>query len=347
MVIDSPDIVVTAYEDSVRRQEERRLRIKALRRVAGKARRRRDARRAPLDRGPAAGGAAVIGRLGLSLDGALSTWRRSPLASTRPAVRAGDEGSAWGDRDGSPSGTCAPSATSGRSSTKLRRCSTSPASRQSSPCVVADAWTNGLRRRRRGVRRRRRATPRPIHISAAAVDDGDDGRWAAQPSLPSRTTAVGFGAIVLTGIQACDAAGVPSFVYDHGAPFSLRVSYRVNDAAVSSPQMICCVSPRRCRRRVPAVLRRGAARTRPHAEIVTMCHGCPSARGIDHLGRGHRAGLFRYSKRSSSRSIPGCSTAGFAARFRVARSRRGRPAPRSSSTQRGPCSTRRWALVTG
>jgi hypothetical protein len=60
----------------------------------------------------------------------------------------------------------------------------------------------------------------------------------SRPAPTLRTTAVGSGAVVLTSVSACNAAGSPTFVYDHGAPFTLRVGYRINDPSVAAPQAI-------------------------------------------------------------------------------------------------------------
>ena len=243
VIDDRPDIVVTAYEDSVRRQEERRLRIKALN-VASRAKpagaqmlvelRSIDGRplAAPL----------YIGRLGLSLDGALIDV--APVAAGVDSAGGTGalvmEGSAWGDRERVAERDVRAFRHFGSVFHKVAAVfDVAGIDTIDRLAVVADAWSEtgcdvDVVAFADGVERRLgRFTFPPRRWTTATTADG-----AAQPSLPSRTTAVGSGAIVLTGIQACDAAGVPSFVYDHGAPFSLRVGYRVNDAAVSSPQMI-------------------------------------------------------------------------------------------------------------
>ena len=102
VIDDRPDVVVTAYEDSVRRQEERRLRIKALnaasRAKPGGAQMLVELR--SIDGRPLAA-PLYISRLGLSLDGALIDV--SPVAAGVDSAGGTGalvmEGSAWGDRE--------------------------------------------------------------------------------------------------------------------------------------------------------------------------------------------------------------------------------------------------------
>jgi lipopolysaccharide transport system ATP-binding protein len=247
VVDDRPDVVVTAYEDSIRRQEERRLRLKAMTATGTTTTtavskllveiRTVDARPLPSP--------LFIGRLGLALDGTLIDV--APVTSGADSVGATGslvpEGSAWGDRVEQ----------AGRPAREFRNFGSvfhkvaalfdvAGVTDLAALSVVLDAWSasacaievvlfadsseRSLGRfdisARRWTTVDARASERPSGSSIAAV----------------RTTAVGSGGIVLTGLQTCDASGTPAFIYDHGAPFKLRVGYRVHDPAVRAPQMI-------------------------------------------------------------------------------------------------------------
>src|SRR5262245_865550 len=104
VIDDRPDAVVTAYEDSIRRQEERRLRLKAMNAASGTSAARAAAAKLlvevrSIDSRPLPS-TIYIGRLALGLDGAVIdvapvTGGADTIGATGSLVR---EGGAWGDR---------------------------------------------------------------------------------------------------------------------------------------------------------------------------------------------------------------------------------------------------------
>jgi len=87
------------------------------------------------------------------------------------------------------------------------------------------------------------------------------------------------GAVVLTGVQACDASGAPQFIYEHGTPFALRVGYRVSDPTVVAPQMIVAFH-RNGVEDICRVFRRELALPASEGEVVVELPRLPLGEGV-------------------------------------------------------------------
>ena len=249
VVDDRPDIVVTAYEYSIRRQEERRLRLKAMSSAGGASGAPAGAAKLLVEIHTADGrplpSPLFIGRLALALDGTVIdiapvTAGADSIGATGTLVA---DGSAWGDRVEQ----------AGRPAREFRNFGSvfhkvaalfdiTGVTDHTALSVLVDAWCAA-----------------DCAIDVVVFDDGRErrlgrfeipaGRWTTVEARAAesrsrgaaaigRTMAVGSGAVVLTGVQTCDASGAPQFIYEHGAPFAVRVGYRVSDPAVVAPQMI-------------------------------------------------------------------------------------------------------------
>jgi ABC-type polysaccharide/polyol phosphate transport system ATPase subunit len=241
-----PDVVITAYEDSIRRQEERRLRLKALGSAgaAGKAAGRISVEIHAVGNRPLPA-PLFLSRLALSLDdvvidAAPVVERVDIIGSTGELLH---EGAAWGDPASVDGRVARPFLNFGSVFHKVAATFAAHGLVDAPDvAVLFDAWTE------------------KICAVDVVLSDGDRERpfgrfdiparrWTSVEARPTaavsghrargaRTTFVGSGAVVLTGIRACDAAGRTSFIYEHGAPLALRVAYRVNDRSVTAPQMI-------------------------------------------------------------------------------------------------------------
>jgi ABC-type polysaccharide/polyol phosphate transport system ATPase subunit len=245
VVDDRPDVVITAYEDSIRRQEERRLRIKAL--TAGTGAKPAAARLLvelrSIDGRPLPA-PLYIGRLGLALDGAVIDV--APVASGADSIGATGalvfEGSAWGERERA----------AGRDARSFRHFGSvfhkvaalfdvSGIGGTDRLSVVFDAWTEtgcAIDVVVFGDGEERRFGRFDIPAKQWTTVEGRSEAPLSRPAPAPRTTAVGSGAVVLTGIHACDTTGRAAFIFDHGSPFTLRIGYHVNDRSVHDPQMV-------------------------------------------------------------------------------------------------------------
>jgi lipopolysaccharide transport system ATP-binding protein len=245
LIDDRPDVVITAYEDSIRRQEERRLRLKAM--SAGRAEhaaqatllveiRSADGRPLPSP--------LYISRLGLRLGGTLIDV--APVVSGVDSAGARSalvlEGSAWGDEQMHEGRRVRPFKNFGSvfqkvgavfdvtGVTYLTALSITFEAWSATGCTVAVVAFDGATEQPLG-----RFDLPPGHWTTIETEAGSSGR----PPIPeARTAPIGSGAVVITGIRALDAGGRDAFIFEHGAPLRLRVGYRVNDRETVAPQMI-------------------------------------------------------------------------------------------------------------
>jgi hypothetical protein len=244
IIDDQPGVVITAYEDSVRRQEERRLRLKAMSAggsaTAPPARLLVEIRSAD---GRPLQSPIYLSRLGLALDGAVIDV--APVAGADAVAATAElvlEGGAWGDELVHEGRAARPFRNFGSVFQKVAAVfDVTGVSDVGALSIVFDAWS---------------AEPNSVEVLAfnGAVERSfgvftvPGRRWetvqtavgSTDRSAPTRgrTSAVGSGAVMLTGIRALDANGRPTFIFEHGAPFILRISYRINDTDVVAPQMI-------------------------------------------------------------------------------------------------------------
>jgi len=245
VIDDRPDAVITAYESSIRRQEERRLRLKAMSAVrpatAVPAKllvelRTPDGRPLPSP--------LYLSRLGLSLDGAIVDV--APLVTGADAVGTKAElvfeGGAWGDEQSHEGRRARPFRNFGSVFQKIGALfDVTGLGRAESLSIVFEGWSaadcvvevvtfDGAHESVIG----QFAIPAHTWTPVEARRDS-----AARLEAPmTRSKAIGSGAVVLTGVRACDAFGRTSFIFEHGVPFTLRIGYQVHDPAVSAPQMI-------------------------------------------------------------------------------------------------------------
>jgi lipopolysaccharide transport system ATP-binding protein len=244
LIDDRPDVVITAYEDSIRRQEERRLRLKAM--SAGRAEsaaavkmlveiRSADGRPLPSP--------LLISRLGLRLGGTLIDL--APVVSS--ADSAGSkcalvfEGGAWGEEQLHEGRRVRPFRNFGSVFQKVgvvfdvtgvvdpAALSIAFDAWSATGCTVAVVAFDGAAERPLGRYEIPSGQWTTIETEAASPDAG---------SIAARTAPVGSGAVVITGIRALDAGGRDAFIFEHGAPLTLGIGYRVHDPCVIAPQMI-------------------------------------------------------------------------------------------------------------
>jgi homopolymeric O-antigen transport system ATP-binding protein len=246
IVIDErPDVVITAYEDSIRRQEERRLRLKAL--GAARSGTRASAGLIVEVHGPAnqpLPAPLFFSRLALSLDGAVIDV--APVGGSVDSVGATGqlirEGTAWGEATRIAGRSARPFVNFGSVFHKVAATFAADGIGDAAGlAVVFDAWTEAS------------------CTVDVVVSDGDRermfgrfdipaGRWTsveARPASsvpnaapPARATYVGSGAVVLTSIRASGVDGRTAFIYEHGAALRLSLGYQVNDRSVTAPQFI-------------------------------------------------------------------------------------------------------------
>jgi lipopolysaccharide transport system ATP-binding protein len=244
LIDDRPDVVIVAYEDSIRRQEERRLRLKAM--SAGRAEgaapatllveiRSADGRPLPSP--------LYISRLGLRLGGTLIDV--APVVSGVDSAGGRStlvfEGSAWGEEQGHEGRRARPFRNFGSvfqkvgavfdvtGVTDLTALSITFEAWSASGCTVAIVAFDGTERPLG------RCDIPPGQWTTVETEAASSDR-ALNPE--ARTAPVGSGAVVITAIRALDAGGRDAFIFEHGAPLTLRVAYRVNDVDTVAPQMI-------------------------------------------------------------------------------------------------------------
>jgi homopolymeric O-antigen transport system ATP-binding protein len=243
VIDDRPSVVIMAYEDSVRRQEERRLRLKAMS-VGGSANatparllveiRSADGRPLPSP--------LFISRLGLSLDGAVvdvAPIGTDAVGATGELVR---DGSAWGEEQAHGGRTARPFLNFGSVFQKVAaRFDVTGVADVGALTVLFDAWT--AESSRVEVLVFDGAVERSLGVFTTTAGQWQTIQTADRPFdrsvVPAqRASAVGSGAVTLTGVRAYDASGRAAFIFEHGAPLTLRIGYRINDVNVDSPQAI-------------------------------------------------------------------------------------------------------------
>ena len=238
LVDDAPDLVITAYEDSIRRQEERRLRVKRLSAARGAPEssqavplvveiRSRQNRPLPCP--------VYISRVSLALEGTVvdSLPIGGPKTQTAELTQ---EGSAWGEAAqwqgrlariwnnfGSvfhkAAGVFDVAGLMGRDVPAFR---IDVDCWSEAPCEVAIDAFLGEREFHLGEFTTAGATWQTLSASSA------DGRRQSAAE-PSRSLALGSGRVVIAGFQCLDEAGRVKSVFAHGEPFTLSVEYQINE----------------------------------------------------------------------------------------------------------------------
>jgi lipopolysaccharide transport system ATP-binding protein len=246
VIDDRPDVVITAYEDSVRRQEERRLRLKAMSAggsaTAPSARLLVEIRSADGRPLPAP---LYLSRLALSLDG--TPIDLAPLVAGADSVGTRGqlvfEGGAWGEEQVHEGHRVRPFRNFGSVFQKVGVLfDVTGVTNTEALSIVFEGWSaaecaidviafNGDDEKTFG----RFAIPANRWTT---IETRRDSLTSGSPATTSRAKAIGSGAVVLTGIRACDSHGRTSFIFDHGSPFTLRIRYQVHDPSVMAPQMI-------------------------------------------------------------------------------------------------------------
>jgi hypothetical protein len=241
LVDDAPDLVITAYEDSIRRQEERRLRVKRLSAVSdGDAAptlplvvefRSRLNRPLPCP--------IFISRVSLAVEGTVidSLPVVGPKTATAELTH---EGTAWGENVqwhgrlartwnnfGSVfhkiSGVFDVAGLMGRD---VPAFSVEVDCWSETPCEVAVEAFVGAREFHLGE-----FTTVPGAWQTIVAKSGDGRRHAAAER--SRSLALGSGRVVIAGFRCVDDAGRVKSVFAHGEPFTLAVEYQINEPGFS------------------------------------------------------------------------------------------------------------------
>jgi hypothetical protein len=238
LVDDAPGLVVTAYEDSIRRQEERRLRVKRLAAVSEGSDstktqpllveiRSRLSRPLPCP--------VYISRVSLALEG--TVMDSLPIGGSKsPTAQLTHEGTAWGEvvqchgrvarvwnNYGSVfhkvAGMFDVAGLLGREIPAFRLdldCWSDE------PCELAiDAFVGA-----REVHLGEFTTLGGAWQTIRASSGGGPRQTAAEPS---RSLALGSGRVVIAGFQCVDDAGRVKSVFAHGEPFTLSVQYQINE----------------------------------------------------------------------------------------------------------------------
>jgi ABC-type polysaccharide/polyol phosphate transport system ATPase subunit len=238
LVDDAPDLVVSAYEDSIRRQEERRLRVKRLSAVSRGSDSRKTQSllvevRSRLNRPLAC--PVYVSRASLALEGTIMD--SLPIDGPKtPTAQLIHEGTAWGEvvqchgrvarvwnNFGSVfhkvagvfdvAGLLGPEVPAFRLDVDCW---------SDEPCeLVVDAFVGD-----REFYLGEFTTLGGAWQTISASSGGGPRQTAAEPS---RSLALGSGRVVIAGFQCLDAAGRVKSVFAHGEPFTLSVEYRINE----------------------------------------------------------------------------------------------------------------------
>jgi hypothetical protein len=246
VIDDRPDVVIVAYEDSVRRQEERRLRLKAM--SAGGAANAAPARLLVEIRsadGRPLPAPLYLGRLALCLDG--TPIDLAPLVAGADSVGTRGqlvfEGGAWGEEEVHEGRRVRPFRNFGSVFHKVAVLfDVTGVTNTGALSIVFEGWSaaecaidvvafNGDDEKTFG----RFAIPANRWT---VIDTRRDALTIGSLATMSHAKAIGSGAVVLTGIRACDSHDRTSFIFEHGSAFTLRIRYQVHDPSVMTPQMI-------------------------------------------------------------------------------------------------------------
>jgi len=242
LIDDAPDLVITAYEDSIRRQEERRLRVKRLSALPGGpdvARtlplvvefRSRLNRPLPCP--------VFISRVSLAVEGTVVD--SLPIGGpTTPTAELTREGTAWGEpvqwhgrlaRTWNNFGSVFHKVSgvfdvAGLMDRDVPAFSIDVDCWSESPCEVAIEAFVGDREFHLGEFTTASGTWQTIGASSA------DGRRHAAAER-SRSLALGSGRVVITGFRCLDDAAHVKSVFAHGEPFILSVEYQINEPGLN------------------------------------------------------------------------------------------------------------------
>ncbi len=235
LVDSTPDLVITAYEDSIRRQEERRLRLKRLA-AAGPSLPMIVEVRSRHDR--ALPSPVFISRVSLAIEGTVidSLPIGVPETGTAHLVR---EGTAWGDSidwQGRRAQAWNNFGSVFHKVAGLFDVNGLMSGAQVSPfSVEVECWSDaacdvalqvfvGEHEFHLGEFT---TAPRTWQLIAGSSADGRRLADAAR----TRSLALGSGRIVIVDVRCVDGAGRVKSIFAHGEPFMLSVDYQINEPA--------------------------------------------------------------------------------------------------------------------
>ena len=252
--------VVKAYAESVRAQEEHRLRIKQQAQIA-------DARSESADDGsallleiqasPSGPQPCPVYFSGISLVGARGTVVELPLRAAAPEPGPSHlvlNGSCWGDVTEWQGRVARPMLNYGSPFHKVAGVLAMPeaaAGDDSKALLRLDYWSDeSCELRLRGYRGRQSQDLGTLWTTAGAwsshsVAYSPDAASTADALLPADAPFLqGSGAVVITGFDMIDAAGVPVHTVKHGEPVTFRIRHRIQKPSLSEHAQVFVVISR-------------------------------------------------------------------------------------------------------